>query len=75
MKSPSWLAWLFSSLFIVAVGFSFVSRSQDKGTEAVISWDVSGYYLYLPATIIHHDLKELRFHEQLLRDYGPTPDF
>jgi hypothetical protein len=75
MKSPSWLAWLFSSLLIVAVSFSFVSRLQASGTTAVISWDVSGYYLYLPATIIHHDLKELRFHEQLLRDYGPTPDF
>jgi hypothetical protein len=48
---------------------------QARGTAAVISWDVSGYYLYLPATIIHHDLKELRFHEQLLRDYAPTPDF
>jgi hypothetical protein len=75
MKSPSWLAWLFSSLFIVAVGFSFMSRFQAKGTGAVISWDVSGYYLYLPATIIHHDLKELRFHEQMLRDYAPTPNF
>lgn len=75
MKSPSWLAWLFSSLFIIAVGFSFMSRFQAKGTGAVISWDVSGYYLYLPATIIHHDLKELRFHEQMLRDYAPTPNF
>jgi hypothetical protein len=75
MKSPSWLAWLFSSLFIVAVGFSFMSRFQARGTGAVISWDVSGYYLYLPATIIHHDLKELRFHEQMLRDYAPTPNF
>jgi hypothetical protein len=75
MKSPSWVAWLFSSLFIVAVGFSFMSRFQARGTGTVISWDVSGYYLYLPAIIIHHDLKELRFHEQLLRDYAPTPDF
>ena len=75
MKTPSWLAWLFCSVFLVAVAFGYSQRQVSRGTEAVIGWDVSGYYLYLPAIFIHHDLKELRFHEQLLREYGPTPDF
>ncbi|WP_310397336.1 hypothetical protein [Hymenobacter sp.] len=75
MKSPSWLTWLFCSLLTVTVAFGLLPRWNAKGPGAVISWDVSGYYLYLPAIFIHYDLKELRFHEQLLREYGPTPDF
>ncbi|HLK98772.1 MAG TPA: hypothetical protein VK364_13455, partial [Hymenobacter sp.] len=31
--------------------------------------------LYLPAIFVHHDLRELNFRDQLLKDYGPTPDF
>jgi hypothetical protein len=78
MKSPSWLAWLFSSLFVISialVGHGLWPGAKNQGPTRVITWDVSGYYLYLPAIFIHHDLKELRFHEQLLREYGPTPDF
>ncbi|MBU6120991.1 hypothetical protein [Hymenobacter siberiensis] len=78
MKSPSWLAWLFCSLFIVSVGLvgnHLVPGSSDRGPVRVIAWDVSGYYLYLPAIFIYHDLKELRFYEQMLHDYAPTPDF
>ncbi|MBO2012746.1 hypothetical protein [Hymenobacter negativus] len=78
MKSPSWLAWLFSSLFIISValiGHGLWPGAKNQGSTRVIVWDVSGYYLYLPAIFIHHDLQELRFHEQLLHDYAPTPDF
>ncbi|HEX8504721.1 MAG TPA: hypothetical protein VF630_05095 [Hymenobacter sp.] len=78
MKSTSWFAWLCCSLFIVGVGLAGHNLGpgfRDRGPVRVIVWDVSGYYLYLPAIFIHHDLKELRFHDQLLRDYGPTPDF
>lgn len=57
------------------MAFGYLPRQRATGTAAVISWDVSGYYLYLPAIFIHHDLRELRFHEQMLRDYAPTPDF
>ncbi|HEX8657892.1 MAG TPA: hypothetical protein VF690_10175 [Hymenobacter sp.] len=78
MKTPSWLAWLVSCLFVVGValaGHGLLSRSARQAQARIIVWDVSGYYLYLPAIFIHHDLKELRFHEQVLRDYAPTPDF
>lgn len=75
MKSPSGLAWLFGSFFIVSVALGMYPRVAATGSSAVIGWDVSGYYFYLPAIFIYHDLKELRFHEQVLRDYAPTPDF
>ncbi|GAA3977520.1 hypothetical protein [Hymenobacter antarcticus] len=75
MKSPSWLAWLFCSLFIATIAFGPLPRWNTKDSGAVIGWDVSGYYLYLPAIFIHHDIRDLQFKDQMMRDYAPTPDF
>ena len=75
MKSPSWLAWLFCSLFIATIAFGPLPRWNTRNSGAVIGWDVSGYYLYLPAIFIHHDIKDLQFKDQMMRDYAPTPDF
>ena len=41
-------------------------------TEATISWDVSGYYLYLPALFIYGDLKKLDFKKKLDEQYYPS---
>lgn len=75
MKSPSRLAWLFSSVVIALVTLWYLPRWKEKATNSVLGWDVSGYYLYLPAVFIHHDVKELRFREEMMRKYAPTPDF
>lgn len=53
----------------------FYPKWKQEGTEAAISWDASGYYLYLPATIIYKDIRELKFMEGILAKYNPTPDF
>lgn len=50
-------------------------KFQKKDTEATISWDVSGYYMYLPATFIYKDLKKCGFREELIKKYKPTRDF
>ncbi|MDD4555387.1 MAG: glycosyltransferase family 39 protein [Bacteroidales bacterium] len=44
---------------------------------APISWDVFGYYLYLPATFIHHDtgLHNFAWLQQVLDTYKPTIGF
>jgi hypothetical protein len=44
---------------------------------SVISWDVFGYYLYLPATFIHHDvgLKDFTWMQAVLDTYKPTIGF
>ena len=48
----------------------------DKGgTEAVLSWDVFGYYLYLPAAFIYDDLDGLGFRDELFAQYRPAGDF
>lgn len=75
MKSPSRLAWLFCSVFILLVSFWYYPKWKNTQTEAVISWDASGYYMYLPAIFVHHDLKELKFRDELVAKYRPAPGF
>lgn len=42
------------------------------GTEAVLSWDVFGYYLYLPSFFIYHDLTGVGFLHELMAQYHPA---
>lgn len=68
-------ALLLSCLLVLGTGVLYYPKWQQKGTEATISWDVFGYYLYLPATFIYGDLKQLSFRDKILQRYQPTPDF
>ncbi len=57
--------------------FQFVDypKFQKEYTEATIGWDVSGYYMYLPATFVYKDLKKCEFRDDLIKNYKPTPNF
>lgn len=68
-------ALLLSFAFLIIVSFFFYPKWQHKATEATISWDVSGYYLYLPATFIYHDVKELKFFSAIREKYHPSAGF
>lgn len=62
-------------LVLLCTAFFFYPRWERRGTEATLSWDVSGYYMYLPAVFIYKDIKKCTFHTEILKRYGPTPDF
>ncbi|MBC7554161.1 MAG: hypothetical protein H7257_09285 [Taibaiella sp.] len=53
----------------------YFPRSRQTGAEAVISWDVSGYYWYLPSLFIYKDIRHQAFHDGILEKYTPTFDF
>ncbi len=42
---------------------------------AVLTWDAMGYYLYLPAKFIYHDLHHVAFAADIMREYGPSSSF
>lgn len=67
------LALFLSAVWILAVGFFYYPKWEQKGTEATISWDVSGYYHYLPAIFIYKDLKKQQYKDSVLDKYQPTP--
>ena len=60
------------SLFIFLVSFFYYPKFQKTGSEATISWDVSGYYWYLPAIFIYKDVKLLSFSDSIMAKYSPT---
>ena len=74
MNKKSLLALLFSCVLIFGNTFTYPKWAQ-KQTEALISWDVFGYYLYLPAIFIHQDLEQLGFVDEVIKKYQPASDF
>lgn len=56
------------------VSFFYYPKWEQEKSEATISWDVSGYYWYLPAFIIYDDPHQLSFGDDIRAKYKPTPD-
>lgn len=75
MKNLSLKALLVCYAVMVYVGFFFYPKWNQTATEATISWDASGYYMYLPAIFIYNDLKHCGFKDAVISKYKPTPDF
>lgn len=65
----------YSFLLIVLISFFYYPKWQNIGTESTLSWDVSGYYWYLPAFFIYKDAKQQAFSREVLEKHECTPDF
>jgi hypothetical protein len=63
-------AYWFCATTLIVLAFSFYPKWEKSGTEAAISWDVAGYYYYLPAIFIYKDLKKVAFHTDLDKKHG-----
>jgi hypothetical protein len=68
------IALFIASAWILVVGFLYYPKWTYPQTEATISWDVSGYYFYLPSIFIYKDLKQQKFKAAITEKYNPTPD-
>ncbi|MEP6645752.1 MAG: hypothetical protein ABJC12_01575 [Saprospiraceae bacterium] len=69
------LAVLFISLIWFMLGTVYYPKWKKSGSEATISWDVSGYYHYLPAIFIYHDLKKQEYMADINSKYLPSPAY
>lgn len=49
-----------------------VTHRLPSGPTRVITWDVYGYHLHLPAFLTYGDFKQYTFVEGHLRDYAPS---
>jgi hypothetical protein len=70
MNLISKYAYWFCATTLIVLAFTFYPKWEKSGTEAAISWDVAGYYYYLPAIFIYKDLKKVAFHSDLDKKYG-----
>ena len=69
------IALYFCLCTILVVNCFYYPKWNNRGVEATISWDVSGYYMYLPAHFIYKDIKKCGFKEEMLKKYKMTPSF
>ncbi len=65
----------FSFLCLVLISFFYYPKWKNVGVESTLSWDVSGYYWYLPAIFIYKDVKQVAFSQEVLKKHQCTPDF
>ncbi len=54
--------------FLVLVNIFFYPTWKKSNSQATLSWDAAGYYAYLPATFIYHELPTLQKTKQLTID-------
>ncbi len=57
------------------LGFAYYPKWKKAYSEAAISWDVSGYYHYLPAIFIYKDLRQQTWMNEINQKYLPSPAF
>ncbi|TCJ12411.1 hypothetical protein EPD60_14130 [Flaviaesturariibacter flavus] len=72
-KTFSRNCYLIAAAWILLTGFFYYPKWNKPTSEASISWDINGYYFYLPATLIYHDLKQQAFKDSITQRYNPTP--
>lgn len=71
------LAYLICGITIFVILYEGVYKYPrwNKGrSEAVIAWDVSGYYMYLPAFLIYKDPEGKSFADSIIAKYHPASD-
>ena len=74
MKDFSYKILIFCIAAVLLLAFLFHPKWKESNTEATISWDVSGYYMYLPAMFIYQDIKKCKFLHEIIQKYHPTLD-
>jgi hypothetical protein len=70
----SLIAWIVAMFVCSITSWWYYSRSEIPQTEATISWDVSGYYMYLPAFVIYKDAKKVAFLPEIYKKYNPSSE-
>ncbi|MBK7408851.1 MAG: hypothetical protein IPJ40_12815 [Saprospirales bacterium] len=74
INNLSSLAWLISCLFLIAAACWYPKWSKPVW-EATLSWDVSGYYWYLPTYLIYQDPQQMEFKDSILENTSQAGSF
>lgn len=65
-------ALILVSVIWFCLGTLYYPKWKKGFTEAVISWDVSGYYHYLPAIFIYKDIRQQTWMNDINQKYLPS---
>lgn len=69
MKHLSYRSLILCYGILLFFAFFIYPKWEKKGTEATISYDVAGYYMYLPSLFIYHDLHHLSYADSIYEKY------
>ncbi len=69
--TPSKIAYIVCLAILSYANLAYYPKWQKPQAEATLSYDVCGYYYYLPAIFIYKDLKKVAFHEAIDAKYQP----
>ena len=72
-SSVSYYTLILVGLIYFLISFFYYPKFSNKGTEASISWDVAGYYQYLPSIFIYKDLKTQEETNKMQKKYYYSP--
>ncbi len=67
-------AYMLCICILTYTNLVFYPKWEKSGSEAALSWDVCGYYYYLPAIFIYKDIKKVAFHRELDKKYRYQED-
>ena len=71
-KYSTTVVWL---IFVVLIFIRWQYLNWNSPTvSGTLTWDVFGYYLYLPGEFIYHDVAELKWLKGIVEMYRPTSD-
>lgn len=68
-RTAVWL--IFAILVFIRLCYLHWSTPTVSGT---LTWDAFGYYIYLPAEFIYHDVGQLKWLPDIMNKYNPTGD-
>lgn len=71
----SFYSYLACAALMLFATFFFYPKWNRSAGEAVLGWDVSCYYWYLPSAIIYKDLKQQKFGDSIVSKYWFTGSF
>jgi hypothetical protein len=69
---PASLRYTLLAILLLAAAWSLRSHRLFQGDTRVLTWDVYGYYLHLPAFLKYRDIREYAFVADHMRDYTPS---
>jgi hypothetical protein len=72
MKNPlSLIACILIAIVLFTYRLSYSEVGGDRSLK-VTTWDAFGYYMYLPSSLIYHDMTELKWLDSIDKKYNLT---
>ena len=75
MGKHPWSLFAAVDLFLILLFLHLLADHWEPGGAAIISWDVFGYYLYLPGQFIYDDLSTLQWAQTLIAEHDLSATF